>query len=187
MKKCSKCGELKTFNEFYAMKGMKDGYRNDCKLCNLAAKHERYRKNPKQTIDRVQQWRESNKDRYLAYQAEYRQRPDRKAAGRAGHLKRKFGISPEQYEEMLKAQRGGCAICGRVPEAGKTFHVDHDHDTGAVRGLLCQPCNHALGLFQESSLVVDRARTYLQAADDEDLAELMRLTRERVRRLVAAR
>ena len=113
--------------------------------------------------------------------------PERKAADRVGHLKRKFGLTPEQYEEMVAAQHGGCAICGRVPEAGKTFHVDHDHESGAVRGLLCQPCNHALGLFQESSTVLGRACRYLNAADNKDVAEMIGLTSERVRRLVAAR
>jgi hypothetical protein len=74
-----------------------------------------------------------------------------------------------------------------VPEEGKTFHIDHDHETGAIRGLLCQPCNHALGLFQESAAVLDQARTYLKMADDAERAEMIELASERVRRLVAAR
>ena len=72
------------------------------------------------------------------------------------------------------------------PLEGKTFHVDHDHESGAVRGLLCQPCNHARGLFQKSAVVLDRARTYLDMADD-DVAEMVELIRVRARQLIAAR
>src|SRR5438094_9480440 len=126
---------------FYKMKGMRDGYRNDCKACNLAAKHERYRKNPQATIDRVTEWRKENPERFAQYQRQYKTRPERKIADRAGHLKRKFGISLEQYEEMLAKQGGVCAICGAPPPEGTSLHVDHDHETGEVRGLLCFPCN----------------------------------------------
>jgi hypothetical protein len=61
-----------------------------------------------------------------------------------------YGITPGQYEEMLAAQGGKCAICSS-DKAGKkrqTFAVDHDHDTGLVRGLLCIRCNAHLGWFE---------------------------------------
>lgn len=87
MKKCSKCGHLKPFEMFYKMEGMKDGYRNDCKACNLAAKHERYRRNPEATKQRVKQRQRENAARLAEYQREYRARPERKRADRAEHLK----------------------------------------------------------------------------------------------------
>lgn len=59
--------------------------------------------------------------------------------------RRKFGLSVEQYQQMLKAQREACAICRKK----KRLHVDHDHVTGAVRGLLCNRCNSALAAFED--------------------------------------
>src|SRR2546423_5792224 len=129
------------------MAGMKDGYRNDCKSCNLAAKHERYVKNPGREIARVKKWQQDNATRLNAYRRDRRQLPEVKLRERASHLKRKFGLTLEEYDEMLAAQEGGCAICGEAPEEGKILHIDHDHETGLVRGLLCQRCNHGLGLF----------------------------------------
>ena len=70
---------------------------------------------------------------------------------RAADLKRKFGISVEQYDEMLHRQNGVCAIlgCGAATADGKRLHVDHCHTTGRVRGLLCGKCNRALGLLDD--------------------------------------
>ena len=64
-------------------------------------------------------------------------------------LAQRYGLTPEEYDDLLAAQDGGCAICGRTPEeAGKNLSVDHDHETDVVRGLLCQPCNLALGQIE---------------------------------------
>jgi hypothetical protein len=62
-------------------------------------------------------------------------------------LRKAFGIGLGQYREMLKAQGGRCAICGRVP-GEKDLAVDHDHVTGSLRGLLCYNCNVMLGAFE---------------------------------------
>lgn len=70
------CGEVKPVTDFYAMKGMKDGYRNDCKACNLAAKHERYMRNPEPTKARVKKWQQENAERFNEYQRARRQRPE---------------------------------------------------------------------------------------------------------------
>lgn len=63
-------------------------------------------------------------------------------------LKQKFGISLEVYESLLEAQNGVCAICGEA-DPQKALAVDHDHDTGRIRGLLCTPCNRSLGRFEK--------------------------------------
>lgn len=73
----------------------------------------------------------------------------KRLADRRSHLKRKFGMTIEQYDEMLAAQGGGCFICGRPPREDMSLHVDHDHSTGAVRGILCFRCNNALADFGE--------------------------------------
>lgn len=77
----------------------------------------------------------------------------------------KYGITREQYEALHKAQNGKCASCGCI-WAGTEKHpdlvVDHDHNTGAVRGLLCPDCNQALGLLRDSIVTLDAAKAYLQ-------------------------
>lgn len=87
---------------------------------------------------------------------------------RAYFLKTKFGLSLQDYESMLVAQGGLCAIC-RQPETyvknGKDvalLGVDHDHTTGAVRGLLCNNCNRGIGLLKDDPLVLRAATVYLE-------------------------
>lgn len=82
---------------------------------------------------------------------------------RESHLRRKFGITQEQYEALPRSQGGGCAVCGRAPKPGKSLHVDHDHETGYVRGLLCFSCNAALGHFQDDLDRIEAALMYMAA------------------------
>ena len=63
------------------------------------------------------------------------------------NLKRTFGLTVEEYDAMLDAQHGVCAICGKLPQK-KRLAVDHNHTTGKVRGLLCPSCNRTLGYFE---------------------------------------
>lgn len=65
---------------------------------------------------------------------------------------------------MIEAQGGKCATCERpIPPAGRTRHVDHNHTTGRIRGILCQPCNVALGHLQENPDTLRRMIAYLEA------------------------
>jgi hypothetical protein len=84
---------------------------------------------------------------------------------RDGHLRRKFGITVDDYDQMLAAQEGVCAICGREPNPNISLHVDHDHDTGAIRGLTCFRCNQAMGAFGEDASLLRAAATYLDRHD----------------------
>src|SRR4051794_19963756 len=113
MKRCTKCGETKALTDFYADRNTRDGRRPDCKACNSAASAARHRANPEPARERVRKWQEANPERYAARQAEYRASGKKKIADRKSHLKRTFGLTVEQYDEMLAAQGGGCAICGR--------------------------------------------------------------------------
>lgn len=74
----------------------------------------------------------------------------------------RYGITADQYEEMLNFQKGRCAICGNHPNHKHPLHIDHDHDTGAVRQLLCARCNTALGLFKEDESTLVSAIEYLR-------------------------
>lgn len=71
----------------------------------------------------------------------------------------KLGISREDYEAAEARQEGRCAICDRTPE--RRLHIDHDHDTGELRGLLCHHCNTALGNFRDDPELLQRAIEYL--------------------------
>ena len=77
------------------------------------------------------------------------------------YLKCVYGTNVETYERLLEEQNGLCAIC-RKPELAKSrLAVDHDHDTGEVRGLLCGRCNTAIGLLREDPEIIDRAKSYI--------------------------
>ena len=73
---------------------------------------------------------------------------------------RTYGITSEQFDELLAVQDGRCAICGVTP-GERAMAIDHDHRTGAVRGLLCGPCNSALGLFGDDRARLEAAVEYL--------------------------
>jgi len=74
------------------------------------------------------------------------------------HLKRAYGITPKQYENMSQEQMGICAICLEPTK----LYIDHDHVTGEVRGLLCQKCNSAIGLLYDNPARIDRAAKYVR-------------------------
>ena len=73
----------------------------------------------------------------------------------------KYGITPTEYVNMLERQGGRCAICDSPDHAAKDWQVDHDHATGYVRGLLCRPCNVAIGLMKDDVDRMKRAIEYL--------------------------
>jgi hypothetical protein len=83
-------------------------------------------------------------------------------------MKRRYGITFEEYLQRLEAQNNKCAICGSADHKNKrtgklvqTLFIDHDHATGKVRGLLCSACNHALGQFKDNKAALFRAIEYL--------------------------
>ena len=76
-------------------------------------------------------------------------------------LKREYGITPAEYNEKLEEQDGVCAICNQPQILNRRLSVDHEHETGKVRGLLCLNCNSALALFRESTDRMHAAIFYL--------------------------
>lgn len=77
-------------------------------------------------------------------------------------LKRKYDISAEDYYTMLELQGGGCAICGRPFDRDKKLHVDHCHETGKVRGLLCYRCNFGMTWFSSDPALLHKCANYLE-------------------------
>lgn len=82
---------------------------------------------------------------------------------RKSRIKRLYGITVEQYDAQAEAQDYKCAVCGVEDLSdGRRLAVDHNHDTGDVRGLLCSNCNTGIGLLQDSPEVASSAASYLK-------------------------
>lgn len=137
-KRCTSCDETKTVDEFSlsrkATATSNAVYRSNCKQCSSDKAMQWYRDNPGRTAE--------NKRRF--------------------NLKNLYGLTIAEYDKMVKEQNHSCAICHRSTEG--RLHVDHDHVTGAVRGLLCNRCNRSIGLLGDDPVVMRRAITYLLRA-----------------------
>lgn len=98
------------------------------------------------------------------YAREWRKRNPLAAKG--SDLKKSFGLSVDDYFEMLAAQDDKCAICGTMEtgDRNKYFAVDHCHKTKRIRGLLCNHCNRAIGLLKDSPTILRAAVEYLEKA-----------------------
>jgi hypothetical protein len=112
------------------------------------------------------EWRERNRSKMEDYFREYR------VSGRAARAEltrriKSFGITIDEYIEMLREQEEVCAICKQPEEIGvpgqkmRVLSLDHDHDTGKLRGLLCGTCNKALGGFRDDPAILESAMKYL--------------------------
>lgn len=109
----------------------------------------------------AREWRIANPDRVRAHAELYKGRyAGTKINGY--RLKYRYGISLDEHKAMAEKQDGKCAICANTFE--KTPHVDHCHDTGAIRGLLCDRCNRGIGYFADSPDRLQSAADYLRRA-----------------------
>jgi hypothetical protein len=113
---------------------------------------------------------------YRAVREKYQKTEKFKAHNRALHLRKKFGITPEQYDVMLKGHNGVCAICKQPETAGragkiKLLSVDHSHTTKRLRGLLCDNCNKALGCMHDNIERLKSAIEYLNRYSEEGYLE----------------
>lgn len=92
--------------------------------------------------------------------------PARKQINLRDLLKKRYGLTLEQHAEMLVRQNGRCAICGDPPDpngvrASSRLHVDHDHETGQNRELLCNRCNRGVGYFRDDPNLLRAAAEYI--------------------------
>lgn len=129
---------------------------------------ERYWADPeqgrKESRESVARHRARNPEAVKQYQKDYYEtRPGKK---RATNLWAHYRMTPEDYELMLHFQGGGCKICGSKDPKMRSpaFHVDHCHETGKIRGLLCGPCNVGLGAFSDNIGTLEAAIRYLSEA-----------------------
>lgn len=161
-KACRICGTAKPLGEFHRAAGMRDGHRNECRDCFRALSRDRYRRNRERYIAGVKRWQQENSDRLNEYRRARRQLPEVKRQQRSGYYLRTYGVSADDVDAMLEAQGGGCAICLRRPERQASLHLDHDHQTGWLRGVLCSTCNQALGHLRDDPVLIERAVVYLR-------------------------
>lgn len=103
-------------------------------------------------VARTMRWQARNPDKVKAYD---KRRRHKKTVS-------KYGITPERYAALMQEQGGACAICRQTCAMGRRLSVDHDHATGAVRGLLCGGCNVAIGRFGDDVIRLKAAIAYLE-------------------------
>ena len=147
--RCPSCSEWKELGAFQPKAAAKGS--GKCLPCLAAYQREWQRKN-----------RESRRASSLRWWA--KKSPEERADYR---IKRNYGISRREYDQLLVVQRGVCAICAQPPRPGKwgRLYVDHDHESGVVRGLLCHYCNSGIGMFEDDGRRLRAALDYLERAE----------------------
>ena len=136
-KVCGCCTQNLSFEYFWVDKKSPDGRIYQCIDCMQSSR------------DKLKPVRQNKTDR-----ASYLRR--------VGKLRRDWKLTEDDYRGLVDTQRGCCAICRDSLDAGLRSHVDHDHTTGSIRGVLCSKCNHALGLFRDSITSLEQAIKYLK-------------------------
>jgi hypothetical protein len=147
-KLCKTCSIIFPISNFGTDNRAKDKHLAECKTCTSLRKKANYAKNPEIYRGHRRKFREQNLilDRRRNF----------------GHsIKRLYGITLDIYDAMMIAQGGCCAICSTSLDEGH-LHVDHDHETGEVRGLLCRSCNIGIGVFKENKTLLLLAIDYLE-------------------------
>jgi hypothetical protein len=178
-KRCPDCGETKPVSAFNRNGSRPDGLQFYCKSCFSARAARTYRERRARLGKAVREKRDvpeghkycpsctrvlpamhwhrtqRTRDGFASHCKECR-----KVRHRRDYLKRTFGLTPEELDVFVASQGGVCAIC----REGQPEHIDHDHETGLIRGVLCGPCNMGLGLFKDDAGRLDAAIDYLHLA-----------------------
>jgi Autographiviridae endonuclease VII len=156
---CSKCGVEKAESEFYKTSG------KTCKVCHNNYCKAKHRLNPEKGRESSKRWyyskpenRQRSIDKAREWQAKHKDRDTERKF--KYNLQRNYGLAYEDYCRMAEEQNGLCAICEQPPY--RNFDVDHNHQTGVVRQLLCSNCNTALGLLKDNPDILRKAAVYLE-------------------------
>lgn len=145
-KQCTKCLSVKETKHFSKRNRSKDGLNHWCKNC---------------VIENNKKWQNNNKEKVKQNAKAVRDRYPDKIIEK--ELKYKFDMTLQKYDDLLKSQNNSCAICGTHQSVLKTrLAVDHCHLTNKIRGLLCGPCNRALGIMKDSIILLENAIDYLK-------------------------
>lgn len=177
MKRCTDCGETKPAEDFGLNRQRPDGLSFYCLACNRRRSTEHYRRRRRANGHQLRHDRGptpkghrfcSSCQRFIPIPDWFSNRGSKtglssycKACMRVkcaeSYLKRRHGLSTSTREQIHESQNGVCAICHDAP----AVHVDHDHDSGHIRGLLCFNCNAGLGQFKDRTELLDAAIDYL--------------------------
>ena len=153
---CTQCNTAKPLEEFGEDKKGKHGKKTICHACKRAESKEYRVKN----VATIREYQKRTRDN-LRFTVKSRER----------YIKNTYGLAWEDYEKMYEDQKGSCKICKKhikLYRSSEDIHqkdvanVDHNHNTGAVRGLLCGDCNRGLGLFKDNVVAVRSAAEYLE-------------------------
>lgn len=145
MKKCYRCKEIKPLDDFGANRSTHDGYQGYCKGCAVATVTASRHKDPTSHRQANQNWRQKNITHHADINAKW-----------------KYGVPHGTYDKMFLEQSGVCAICKLPSHNGHRLHIDHCHDTGKVRDLLCTSCNNGIGRFRHKKELLLEAAAYLE-------------------------
>ena len=126
----------------------------------IAAQRRAYRQSEEGRKAR-QVWVEENQDKLREIKREERRR--NRDTRRDYDFRQKYGITLADYDTMFESQGGVCAICFQPPTGGRRMAVDHNHETGKIRGLLCHRCNLAIGNLRDDPEVIASAFAYVEA------------------------
>jgi Autographiviridae endonuclease VII len=144
-------------------------YNREYYLKNKEGKYKEYREKNKEKIKNyTKKYREDNLDYFRNMHKEYYQENKEKLK-HYRHEKQMeilYGINKNQYNELLERQLNCCAICGKNKDEFRyALSVDHNHETGKIRGLLCLNCNTGIGKFEDKIELVEKALNYLKSED----------------------
>lgn len=183
---CTKCEKEKNISEFSKDKRKSDKLSVWCKRCSNENSKNYYLKNRSIMLEKSKEYnktyREENKEKIKELNKKYREthkeeikkyrkkyEESHKIDTRKSNLKCKFGMTLDDYNKKLKEQKYVCAICGQKETAIdsrynkiKLLAVDHNHETGQIRELLCNKCNHGLGCFKDNIDILNNAIKYLK-------------------------
>lgn len=158
-KTCNRCKVNKDSSCFWNDVSKKDGLSTLCKDCKNISHKKYYEENRKGIIAKVSLWQKENIESVREKSRGYRLRHP--GAKRNQHRNHRYEITELEYEFILQKQNGKCAICNGVSANGKSLCVDHDHENGNIRGLLCIKCNTGIGLLRDSKDIMKKAIAYL--------------------------
>lgn len=143
---CGLCKKIKNPDEFYSDRKKINGLTTYCKECIKEKSKGSYARNPERCKEAMKKWRKNN--------------PEKDAFIKAKHT---FGITREQYDSLKRV----CTICGDITK----LCIDHSHQSGRIRGMLCSSCNKGLGFFKDNPTLLLRASDYILGNASNDIFE----------------
>lgn len=164
IKTCSKCKEDLPISRFSKDTGTRDGFYAWCKPCKQSQQRSRSFE-PAQDGEK-----KCNTCGLIKHIIEFK-KAKHCTSGRGNEcrdclsfreIQYRYSLSKEDWHDLLSHQQGGCAICGELDQRSRVLNVDHCHNTGKIRGLLCNSCNRGLGYLKDDAEILLKASNYIR-------------------------